>query len=74
MAKENPESHRKPLQNNDGADIIYPETIRKKEKSRKMNTIPKVTPCDCHLHTDNSFDSETPAETPPKGSRSARGS
>ena len=62
VAKENPESHRKPLQNNDGADIIYPETIRKKEKSRKMNTVPKVTPCDCHLHTDNSFDSETPAE------------
>lgn len=22
----------------------------------------KITPCDCHLHTDNSFDSDTPAE------------
>ncbi len=27
-----------------------------------MNNPEKITRCDCHLHTDNSFDSETPAE------------
>ena len=27
-----------------------------------MNNITPITPCDCHLHTDNSFDSETPAK------------
>lgn len=27
-----------------------------------MDAMTKITRCDCHLHTDNSFDSETPAE------------